>query len=383
MEICKKCSEELPETAKYCPNCGKKVQKEQGHRKRGNGQGCITQLDNGKYKVRVTLRYYTDIDGKRHRESRCKTFDRKKDALAAVADLLTASGRGNNLVTFRALYDKWLPTHNASKQTIDCYKAAYKYFAPIQDMPIDEIDVDDLQECIDDCPHGKRTKENMRALAGLLYKYGIPRHIIPENLNLAPFLTITGESAAHREAFNDIQIAQIQKACGSVPGAEEIFCMIYLGFRPSEFLALKCADYDSLHNCLVGGAKTDAGKGRTVTLSPKVKSIIEARAARGGLNPLFANSAGEQMSLKYFTEFVFYRALDQIGIDNPIVTIAGGKQRHRYTPHTCRHTFATLLKRVAGADKDKQELIGHASAEMLRYYQDAPVEDLQKITDAI
>ena len=42
-----------------------------------------------------------------------------------------------------------------------------------------------------------------------------------------------------------------------------------------------------------------------------------------------------------------------------------------------------MMKRVTGADKDKQELIGHASAEMLRYYQDVNVDDLRKITDAI
>ena len=41
------------------------------------------------------------------------------------------------------------------------------------------------------------------------------------------------------------------------------------------------------------------------------------------------------------------------------------------------------LKRVAGADKDKLELIGHASAEMLRYYQDVSLDDLRKITDAL
>ena len=61
----------------------------------------------------------------------------------------------------------------------------------------------------------------------------------------------------------------------------------------------------------------------------------------------------------------------------------GGGSRHRLTPHSCRHTFATLLKRVQGAEKDKLELIGHASGEMLRYYQDVGLEDLRKITDAI
>lgn len=57
--------------------------------------------------------------------------------------------------------------------------------------------------------------------------------------------------------------------------------------------------------------------------------------------------------------------------------------RHTYTPHFCRHTFATLMKRVDAASTDKLKLIGHTSDEMLRYYQDVPVEDLRKITDRI
>ena len=30
-------------------------------------------------------------------------------------------------------------------------------------MKISDVDIDDLQDCIDECPRGKRTKENMRA----------------------------------------------------------------------------------------------------------------------------------------------------------------------------------------------------------------------------
>lgn len=52
-------------------------------------------------------------------------------------------------------------------------------------------------------------------------------------------------------------------------------------------------------------------------------------------------------------------------------------------PYSYLHTFATLMKRLTGADKDKQELIGHASLEMLRYYQDVNIDDLRKITVAI
>lgn len=42
-----------------------------------------------------------------------------------------------------------------------------------------------------------------------------------------------------------------------------------------------------------------------------------------------------------------------------------------------------MMKRVNGAGKDKQELIGHASPKMLRYYQDVRLADLRRITDVL
>lgn len=379
---CRRCGADLPEAAKYCPQCGKAVEVQRHHRKRGNGQGTILVTPGGRYKAIVTLGYYTDDKGKRHRKTRCQTFDKKKDAVAAIPKLLEDPRREvKKSITFKQLYDAWLPTHRAGKSTMDGYKAAVKYFEPIWALRIADIDIDDLQECVDDCPHGRRTRENMKALVGLVYKYGIPRHVVPENLNLSPFLIVSGEGAAHRESFTDVQIQAIKKACGKIPHAEDVYAMIYLGFRPSEFLALTAESYDKAQQALTGGAKTAAGKGRTVTVSPKIKAIVEAHAASGG--PLFADPDGKAWTLKDFTESAFYPALEGAGIDNPMVEIAGGKLRHKYTPHTCRHTFATLMKRVEGADKDKQELIGHASPEMLRYYQDAPLDDLRRITDAI
>jgi integrase len=174
----------------------------------------------------------------------------------------------------------------------------------------------------------------------------------------------------------------IRQGVGVVPYADYIYTMIYTGFRPSEFLALTHDSYDKTRATLTGGAKTDAGRGRVVTLSPKIKSIVEARFLASG-SFLFGDAAGGQFSLQNFTERYFYPALEAVGIDNPIVEIAGGVKRRKYTPHTCRHTFATLMKRVQGAEKDKLELIGHASGEMLRYYQDAALDDLRRITNAL
>lgn len=208
---CKKCGAVLPDGAIFCPMCGRKQVRDRSPKKRGNGQGTILELPNGKYQAVVTLGYYTDEDGKRHRRTRRQTFARKKDAVAAVPDLLNAKPAEKKRVTFKELYDRWLPTHRAGKSTLDCYKAAIRYFSPLWHIPIADIDLDDLQECLDECPHGKRTRQNMKAVCGLVYKYGIPRKVIPENLNLAQFLIVEGETSARRASFTDAEIEAIKK----------------------------------------------------------------------------------------------------------------------------------------------------------------------------
>lgn len=379
---CKKCGLDLPPEYQFCPICGREIVKHQSTKKRGNGQGTVIPLKNGKWKAIVTLGYYTDEKGKRHCKKRCKTFQKKTDAVNYLPKLSSDPRRElKQKITFKELYDKWLPTHRAGESTMGNYKAAIKHFQDVWFLQVADIDVDDLQECLDNCPSGKRTRENMKALCGLMYKYGIPRHCIPENLNLSQFLIVTGEDAVHRESFTDVEIEKIRKAVGTVPFADYIYCMIYTGFRPSEFLALAVTDYDKKHNCLVGGAKTEAGKGRTVTLSPKIKKLVDGQAT--GTGRLFPDSTGKAWDLRDFTEKAFYPALEQIGINNPMVEIAGGMKRHKYTPHSCRHTFSTLMKNAAGSDKDKLALIGHTSTEMLRYYQDVRYADLERITNAI
>lgn len=97
--------------------------------------------------------------------------------------------------------------------------------------------------------------------------------------------------------------------------------------------------------------------------------------------PVFCAENGKPLTIEAYRA-MFYRVLEQCGIDNPVTEVDGVKRR-KYTPHSCRHTFATTMKRVGGADKDKLELMGHTSAEMLRHYQDVEYADLRKITDAI
>jgi len=340
----------------------------------------VYKLPNGKWRAVKVVGYYIGEDGKKHKKAPSRSdFATKREAVDYLP-LLGKDPQKKELqnITFKALYDKWLPTHEdaVSKSTINCYKAAVKYFEPVWFLPIRDIDVDDLQECVDACEQGKRTRRNMKTVCGLVYKHGIPRNCIPENLNLAEFLRVGDGETVHKRGFTDAEIKLIKEACGVVEYADYIYCLIYLGFRPGEFLTLDVSRYDRKGKYIVGGAKTEAGKDRCVTISPKIQPIINDLIKDRISGALFPDKAtGAPLPLRRFREDCFYPALEAAGIEKP--------KEKRLTPHSCRHTFATLMKNVKASDKDKLKLIGHTSEEMLRYYQDVSVEDLRKITSQI
>lgn len=375
---CRKCKVELPEGSKYCNMCGAKVAVERKPKSRGNGTGTVYKRGANWTAVIVTG-FELDSDNKMHRKTRSKGgFKTKREALEYIPTLKLQPERKPKSKTFAQLYEAWLPTHRAGKDTINCYKAAYKYFEPVHYLNIDDIDIDDLQECIDECPKGRRTKENMKALCGLMYKYAIPRHLA--SLELGHYLVVSGESGS-KAALPDDALEKIRAHTGDVFGASYVLCQCYLGYRPSEFVALNASMYNSVENAFVHGAKTAAGINRTVTVSPKIQPYINTLLTGRTSGAIFTDPDGKAYTTSRYRE-LFYAVLDACGIDNPIIE-RDGKNFYTYTPHSCRHTFATLMKRVNGADKDKLELIGHTSTEMLRHYQDVNFSDLRKITDAL
>mgnify|MGYP000338564101 FL=1 len=361
---CRKCHAEIPDGRKFCLKCGVKQEIRQNTKNGGNGQGRVYQRE----------------DGKLRKITRSKSgFRTKKDALDYLPKLEAAPAQ--RPTTWAQLYEVWKPTHRASKSTLNCYAAAEKYFEPVHLLKFAEITVDDLQDCMDDCPKGKRTRENMKALAGLLYKYAIPRNMAPNGLNLGQYLIVGDGDTGSKEALPTEAVKVLEDHVGMVKWADYVLCQCYLGFRPSEFLALDALNYNRKERAFVGGAKTDAGKDRVVTVSPKIQKIVDNLVADKVAGPVFCGEDGAQMKIKAYRS-IFYGVLDACGIENPVEERDGVKRR-KYTPHSCRHTFATMMKRVQGADKDKLELMGHTSTEMLRHYQDASYDDLRKITDAI
>ncbi len=251
-------------------------------------------------------------------------FKRKADAAAYIPDLReegfrkwgkTPTAGKKRPETFCEVYESWLPTHQVGRSTIDCYKAAFKHFAQIHNYRMDDIYVDDLQECMDDCEKGRRTKENMKALCGLIYKYAIPRQYVYKDLVLSQYLVINDKAVdSKRTGLTMEELAKLEKGIGKIPYADYIFCMCYLGFRPGEALDLRAESYNRKEKYFIGGAKTEAGKDRIVPISPKIQKYIDTLVKDKIGGYIFCGPDGERFNLRRFREDYFAPALEAIGI---------------------------------------------------------------------
>ena len=392
-----KCKKAAPADAVFCPYCGRRLDPPKRKTKsRGNGLGSVYKLPNGKWMAAKVIGYTVDplpedappgtVPHKRCQRVR-RQYDTRKDALAALPFLTAAdrrpkkgtpTQRKKTSITLKELYDQWYPTHKRGASTMNCYQAGFRIFAPLWNMKMEDIDIDDLQDCMDDADAGRRTMENAKAALGLVYKYGIPRDAVPKDRNLAPFLRIREAGAGKKAGLSAEELEKVrQAAAGGDQIARMVLCHCYLGFRPTGLLNLTVADYSKKEYAFLGGIKTEAGIDRTVTVSPKIQPYVDEFLAAAGDGYVFGQ-AGKALPIKKYRE-AFYDLLDRLHIDNPI----DEEGRHRLTPHSCRHTFATLMKRVKAPDADKLALIGHTSTDQLREYQDVPFEDLRSITDQL
>jgi integrase len=366
--LCKKCKQEIPDWSVFCNLCGAKQIREKSSKKRGNGQGTVYKDSKGKWVAEYTIGW-DEVDGKLNRRMRRKKgFATKNEAIAYLPNLKQDLPQQDVNVKFKDLYKKWLDGHTekVTQSTINCYKSAYKYFSNLYYVEIVKIRTEHLQKCIDECPHGKRTKENMKALGTSLWRYAMQLDIVDRNY--AEYIYIHKEEKAEKVAFSKAQLDTMWANVDKIPNLKYVLLLCYTGMRLSEMLGAMTADYVPAEDYFVTGVKTDAGKNRVITISPKIKPFF-ADFAKG--KHLFTD-----LSAKKFRNDVYYPALAALDLD-PVKEDG----THINTPHICRHTFATLMKNVPAPATDKQKLIGHSKFEMTAHYTHTDLESLKKITD--
>lgn len=368
--LCKKCKNEIPDGSKFCNLCGAKQIRERVTRKRGNGEGTVYRGPDGRWTVEYTIGW-DEKNGKLKRKMRRKKgFATKNEALAYIPNLKQDLPQQDMNIKFKDLYSKWIDVHSekVTKSTIDCYKSAYKYFSNLYYVEVAKIRTEHMQKCIDDCPHGKRTKENMKALGTSLWKYAMQLDIVEKNY--AEYIYIKREEATEKIAFSAEQLQTMWDSLERVPDIKYVLLLCYTGMRLSELLAALTENFHPDEGYFITGVKTEAGKNRVITISPKIRPFFDDFGK--GKN-LFTDA-----SPKKFRNSIYYPALKALGMD-----ILDENGDHMYNPHCCRHTFATLMKNVDAPPTDKQKLIGHSKFEMTAHYTHTDLNSLRKITDNI
>ena len=365
---CRKCKKEIPEESKFCLFCGaSQAAPKKKAKQRGNGQGSVYKLPSGSYRLEITLGY--TLDGKR--VARTKSgFKTKKEALEYLPVLRDALPAANQKITWLELYDQWKEIHSrkTGESIMNMYRSAMNHFKPIYFMRIQDIKTLHIQRCVDECK-AESFKNKMKILAGLLFKYAIQQDML--NKNYAKFVQAPPKQAEERQVFTKEQIEIIASHAGKTPGADAILILIYTGFRLNEFLSLKKSDFDANKNTLTGGSKTQAGKNRVIPLSTKIQNLVKDLSKTNPESPyLYPNTKGQKYDPRNFREYRYYPALKSMNL--PLLI-----------PHSCRHTFATLIKGIDAPAEDKQKLMGHASFEMTAHYTHTNEDDLREIIKKI
>ncbi len=380
--LCRKCKKDIQEGSCYCNYCGAKQDIARTKKKskvRGNGEGTVYKMPNNTWKAEVTLGFdekeMPDGTIKLLRRKATKSgFASKKEALEYIPQLKQQVPGQNPDIKFKDLYKKWFDIHSEKvvESTLGNYKAAYKYFSSLYYVEFNKIRTEHMQKCIDSCPKGRRTKENMKALGTCLSRYAMQLDIVEKNY--AEYIYIPKEEATEKVAFSKEQIALMWKKVEHNPKIRYVLLLCYTGMRLGEMLNALTANYNREEEYFTAGSKTKAGKNRIITISPRIKPFFK----KYGKGEYLFFDDGKRPSEKKFRNDIFYPALIELGIDT---VLEDGT--HLYTPHCCRHTFATLMKDVDAPTTDKQKLIGHSSFEMTAHYTHTDLDSLRNITNRI
>ena len=396
--ICSKCKATVPDGSVYCSHCGKKlnVQKRKSVKTRGNGQGTAYQRPGERtWTVEVVVGWKFPSDpSKPKRPVRKKRggFSTKKEALAYASEL-QLNGNKRVRMTMEQVYLSWKASYEQriDASTMGCYISAYKHYSSLHGSYMENISSEDLQSCMDACKAGKRTHQNMRTIAGLLWHYAIDKNIIDRDVTKNLY-TGKGRSVPH-EPLTPEEEKTIRNAIGKERYAEYVICLLNLGFRPGEFLELKKSQLFFANLAekpeddpvpvwyFVNGKKTEAGRDRYVVIPDTILSYILERTYIPGTDLMFPMYLFDrkkeklvrfkQMTDSYFREHVFKPMMFRLHI-------AEGK-----VPYGARHSYANKLKYASGSDKDKSELIGHASYDFTKSaYQTSDLADLKAVVES-
>ncbi len=344
--------------------------------KRDNGSGTIRKVNgaNGtRFYAYTPAKYICDEEGNyRCIREALGGFSRRSDARAALEEY-ARHPLSKYKYTLTDVYENWKGPAFAdiTKSTQDNYTSAWMQICTAAPntvkKQIQEVTTSELRQILDfwTTEHEVTVKSRdglpkkkiagplslssltkIKALLTQLYDYSLANNIIDKNY--ASLVKIPkGIKAGTKRAFTDAEFEILEKGWQSIPGADAVYALCYLGFRVSEFCQLTPASYNKAAQTLKGGLKTEAGRDRIVPIHPNISALIENWASAGH-ESLYADANGKPYNKDRFTRNVWKPAIKALGLPDDL------------TPHSARHTCGTRLSAAGARPEDIQAILGHA-----------------------
>lgn len=299
-------------------------------------------------------------------------YETRQKALDALAEY-NKNPIGDRLdITLEKLYEEWSKSKfpKLTHSTARGYKIAWNHLGIIGKYKVRDIKKNDIQKIIDKMYKkglSKSSYHKVKLLAGMLLKEAMEQDII--NKNYADFVELPSEEKKEKKIFTDMDIKKIEEKAKENEWANTILILIYTGMRIGELLELTKFDID-LNNMLIkGGIKTDAGKNRIIPIHHKIKPYIEYWCNKTG--EYLITKDGNSITTDYYRKYLYYPTIKELGI-------------RRLTPHSTRHTFASLMDRAGADTLSIQKIIGHADySTTANIYTHTNIDKLKKAIESI
>ncbi len=338
--------------------------------KRPNGHGGVYKLSGRRRRpwiARITTGW--SDEGKQFYQTigYFETETEAKDALL-LQKINPISPKAN--ITLGELYTEWSDNKfkRISKSTADNYKAAWNYLPVYENEKFKELRKAHFQKVIDDNENMSRsTLEKIKALSTMLYKHAIENDICDKNY--AEFIDLPKSENEEKKIFTDIEIKKMFDN-SNFEWVDTILILIYTGMRISEFLGLTKFNVDLTQGIITGGVKTEAGRNRIIPIHEKIMPFIQKWYSKNG-DRLICDKDGKRILPRYYRERLYSPTLARLEIS-------------QHNPHSCRHTFASLMKKAGADNLYTQRIIGHSNyATTANIYTHTDIDQLKKAINRI